>query len=130
VKPRIQANFVRASKQPAEEPATFTSKAAAVSFAIYHQYTDVVHTCLPYPTASSAMSPEEDSAVLHVVQHLLKKMDTVKHNNDKLLEGTLAASKAMDQGFVRPVALVLAPLRCVAFTAVLRLLQLAQRETR
>ena len=130
IKPRVQTNFARAAGAPADSAPAFPSTAAAASFAIFSTYADVAHTCLPYPTAAHELAPEEDAAVLHLAQHLITKMSVVKANNDKVAADELAASDATDQGFVRPVALVLAPTRGVAFGVVLRLLELVQRGTR
>ena len=129
IKSRVQTNFALAAKQPAAD-ATFGSVAAAAAFAMCSTYSDVAHTCLPYPTQAHTLAPEEDAAVLHAVQHLVTKMDTVKRNNDRVAEGAIEASDAADQGFVRPIVLLLAPTRGIAYAAVLRLLVLAQRETR
>lgn len=127
IKARVQTNFSRAACVPKGTAPSFPSVAAAASFALLNTYADVAHTCVPYPTEAHVLAPEEDSAAVHLAQHLITKMDVVKGNNDRIAAGELQASDATDQGFVRPIALVLAPTRGVAYGCITRLLQLIQR---
>ena len=130
VAPRLRTNYQRAATQGDSDGAAFPSTAAAAAFALARSYCDVVHTCLPYATSAGALAPEEDAALLHAAQHLMTKMSKVKANNDAIEAGTVAAQEVPDQGLVRPTVLLLAPMRCVALPAVLRLLQLLQRASK
>jgi U3 small nucleolar RNA-associated protein 25 len=130
LKPRLVARYEDLHERPAGESPCFQSRAEAAAFGIYSRYLDVVHTCLPYQTTCTQISAEEDAALLHVVNHVVKKMDTVKHHNEQIAAKVLDASDARDQGFVRPSVLLLAPMRCVALNIIKRLCGLAQRENR
>ena len=88
LKPRVQANFVRSTAATpgtasADAPA-FASQGSAAFYALCSQYCDIAHTCLPYPTAPHVLAPEEDSALLHMAQHLVARMDTVRRNNERI----------------------------------------------
>ena len=88
LKPRVQANFVRNTAATrgtasADAPA-FASQGSAAFYALCSQYCDIAHMCLPYPTAPHVLAPEEDSALLHMAQHLVARMDTVRRNNERI----------------------------------------------
>jgi hypothetical protein len=93
-------------------------------------YADLVDVRVPYATSSGQLSPPESAAVLHAAQHILTKMDIVRRNNERIAEGSMEAADAQDQGLVRPIVLLLAPTRGVAYTVLKALLPLLQQDAR
>lgn len=108
----------------------FSAQSEAVAFALYNRYVDVIHVCHPYATSADLLSAEESASLLHATNHILKKMDIVKTNNQATAANSIDKCHARDQGFVRPTVLLLVPMRCIALTIALRLVSLAQREKR
>ena len=89
------------------------------------------HSRTPY---AAAPDPELDAVLLHVLSHCAKAADRIKRNNEHIKAaaeaGTPLEDTPRDQGFTRPKALFLLPLRASALRVALRLAALAVRETR
>jgi Utp25, U3 small nucleolar RNA-associated SSU processome protein 25 len=132
IKPRLRSTYqdLQEQQHSGEGRSQFQSRAEASFFALCDRYFDVVHASHPYPTVAAEISPEESAALLHVTNHLLKKMDAVRKNNERIASGSLENTAARDQGFVRPIALLLVPMRSLALPLIQRLAALAQRENR
>eukprot|EP00884_Botryococcus_braunii_P006841 jgi/Botrbrau1/16158/Bobra.0309s0007.1 len=70
-----------------------------------------------------------DAYLLHVVSHVVECGEHVRKNNESL-KASPDQDAPRDQGFTRPRVLILLPTRNLALRVVLRLCELAQRETR
>jgi hypothetical protein len=128
MKPRLRSTYAEINGNT-EHP-NVMSRPEALFFSLCEQYSDIVHTCHPYPSAAQQLSPEESAALLHAANHVCKKMDIVKKNHERLEKEAVDSIAARDQGFVRPQVLLLAPMRSIALPVMLRFAALAQRETR
>eukprot|EP00887_Chlorella_sp_A99_P004809 scaffold4.g4809.t1 len=103
-------------------------------FALLSSYADLLLPCRPYPTDAAAPDPEMDAVLLHVLSHCAKAADRIKRNNERIKAAAAAgaplADPPRDQGFTRPKALILLPMRNSAQRVVQRLAELAVKETR
>eukprot|EP00892_Ulva_mutabilis_P002218 jgi/Ulvmu1/11998/UM083_0009.1 len=131
IKARLQGTFALLHGQDVEqEDVEFPARSQAAAFALCNQYLDILHVCHPYAKSADSLSSEESATLLHAVNHISKKMELVKKNNQRLATVSLDKSDTRDQGFVRPIVLLLAPMRSIALTIALRFAFLAQRENR
>ncbi|WIA34691.1 hypothetical protein OEZ86_013004 [Tetradesmus obliquus] len=115
----------------------FVSQQQRLLFSLCDSYADVLYAAKPYPGGPgwSPNEPDEamDAVLLHVLNHCAKTSDVIKRNNDKLKAqgpGGDVSGVPRDQGFTRPKALILLPMRNMAYDLVRRLAALAQKETR
>jgi len=144
VKERCVTRWREVAGDRLRDGSDFASREQQALFAIVSEYRDVLYPLHAYPAgpglvgrgvAGDGQADDVlDAVLLHVVNHVTKSADRVRKNNAAAEAARESAASVddipRDQGFVRPRALVLAPMRNAAHAVVARLMQLAQKETR
>eukprot|EP00879_Flechtneria_rotunda_P022341 GHRR01023572.1.p1 GENE.GHRR01023572.1~~GHRR01023572.1.p1 ORF type:complete len:348 (+),score=146.78 GHRR01023572.1:747-1790(+) len=122
--------------QQQQQQGDFMTPQQRLLFALCDSYSDVFYAAKPYPGGPGWSADVADEAVdaiiVHVLNHCAKTADLIKRNNDRIKAADPGdvAPVPRDQGFTRAKALILLPMRNMAFNLVRRLVALAQKETR
>lgn len=85
---------MHASDVHASDTAAFATQRQASFFALCNAYHDVLHTAHPYATFPLQVHADTDAALLHATNHVLKKMDAVRRNNERLKAAAAVAATA------------------------------------